>query len=53
VDLAGASLIREWIAQLPKQLSEDKADNPAVEKLRAEIAESLKLVGSAAAARST
>src|SRR5439155_17536811 len=47
LDLAGASLIREWIAQLPKQLAEDKADNAAAEKLRTEIAELLQLVGSA------
>jgi putative heme-binding domain-containing protein len=47
VDFAGTSLIREWIAQLPKQLAEDKADDPAAEKLRPEISELLKLVGSA------
>lgn len=45
VDIVGTKLIHDWIHQLPKELSENKPEG--AEKLRAENAESIKLVWSA------
>jgi putative heme-binding domain-containing protein len=44
VDVPGTKLIHDWIQQLPKELSEDKTNDDAAEKLRAENAEAIKWV---------
>lgn len=49
VDVGGAKLIHDWIAQLSKDLSEDKTREAADDALRAENTEALKWLGSSAA----